>query len=690
MDGKVIIGTELSTTQLEKDLNKSKKELEKFEREEENLLTKKQKLEIDVTKSKNALQSLDDKLAIVNQRIADMKEANLSKNLETNVDYQKLLAQYNAIDSKAQEYYQALELQKGQITQINSKLKDNALIQNELNATISSTSKKIEDFVPPEPSKWGEIEGKISGINNNLSQTVKKVAHWGLAIFGIRTAYDAVRGAMSTLSQYDTQMADNIEYIRYALASTLQPVIQTILNLVVRLLQYINYIAKVWTGKNLFKTADAFKSAQKSASGVAQSAKEINKQLAGFDEMNVLSDTSSSGAGGGGADIAAPNIELSQESLFAGWSLEDFIEKGKEIAKNLADGINDFFKNFDFVGFAEGLSKGIRGIIQTITTFIDEVDWQQVGQKITEFLINIDWAGIAVDIINLLVSGLLAIGDFMIGVLDAIIDAVKDPNFLSNMMEAGKNLILGLINGMISIIKKIGEVIKKIIELVLELFGIHSPSTVFADMGVNLILGLINGIKSIINKVVEIFSGLWDKIKNGASKAVQGIKNIFNSIVSFFSGIVNTILGFFRRIGSSVGDVISSAFKGVVNGVLGAIESILNSPIRAVNRLIGVINKVPGINLGTLSTFKLPRLAKGGIINQPGRGIPVGYGQAIAGERRAEGVIPLTDSQQMQLLGESIGRYVTINASITNTMNGRVISRELQKVNNTNNFAFNS
>ena len=47
-----------------------------------------------------------------------------------------------------------------------------------------------------------------------------------------------------------------------------------------------------------------------------------------------------------------------------------------------------------------------------------------------------------------------------------------------------------------------------------------------------------------------------------------------------------------------------------------------------------------------------------------------------------EGVIPLTDSQQMALLGEAIGRYITVNANIVNTMNGRVISKELQKVQN--------
>ena len=70
------------------------------------------------------------------------------------------------------------------------------------------------------------------------------------------------------------------------------------------------------------------------------------------------------------------------------------------------------------------------------------------------------------------------------------------------------------------------------------------------------------------------------------------------------------------------------------------------------------------------------KLAKGGIINYPGRGIPIG------GEAGREGVIPLTDAQQMELLGEAIGKYITINANIVNQMNGRVISREMQKIQN--------
>ena len=107
----------------------------------------------------------------------------------------------------------------------------------------------------------------------------------------------------------------------------------------------------------------------------------------------------------------------------------------------------------------------------------------------------------------------------------------------------------------------------------------------------------------------------------------------------------------------------------------------------SINKLINVINKVPGVNLGTLPTFNLPRLAVGGIVNMPSRGVPIGG--AIAGESGAEGVIPLTDTQAMETLGATIGKYITINANITNTMNGRVISRELQKINTNNDFARN-
>ena len=73
----------------------------------------------------------------------------------------------------------------------------------------------------------------------------------------------------------------------------------------------------------------------------------------------------------------------------------------------------------------------------------------------------------------------------------------------------------------------------------------------------------------------------------------------------------------------------------------------------------------------------------------PNKGTMIG-GSAIGGEAGREGVIPLTDQQAMAELGREIGKYITINANIVNTMNGRVISRELKQVQNEQDFAYNT
>lgn len=138
----------------------------------------------------------------------------------------------------------------------------------------------------------------------------------------------------------------------------------------------------------------------------------------------------------------------------------------------------------------------------------------------------------------------------------------------------------------------------------------------------------VNLIKEIFAPIGNFFSDVWEKIKNVFSvvgtffkdvfnKAYNAVKNVFNPIVTFFNGIFTKIKNIFIKIGTTVGQVISGAFKGVVNGVLATIENVLNAPIKAINGLIKVINKVPGINLSTLKTFNLPRLARGGVVDKP-------------------------------------------------------------------------
>ena len=154
------------------------------------------------------------------------------------------------------------------------------------------------------------IQKNINNVGDGITKTISKVGKWALAIFAIESAYGAVRNAMSTLSQYDEQLQSNIQYIQYALANSLKPLIESILNLVVKLLQYINYIANAWFGINLFSSAEDYKSMADSAKETAKSAKETKKSLAnGIDEITNLDPDSNNNKDDAG--IKMPSFDLS-------------------------------------------------------------------------------------------------------------------------------------------------------------------------------------------------------------------------------------------------------------------------------------------------------------------------------------------------------------------------------------------
>ena len=455
------------------------------------------------------------------------------------------------------------------------------------------------------------VQNSIENISKSTSKVITKIGKWALAIFGIRTAYNAVRNAVGVLSQYNEQIASDIQYIQFALASMLQPVIQGLIQLAYKLLTYVNYIAKAWFGVDLFANASA-KAMEKSS----KSAEKMKKSLAGFDEMNVLNDNGTTGTMG-----VAPSMDLTTPEDVPIPSWLQWIAENKDIVIAGLAGIAGGLTAINLgLSFMKGL--GITLILAGISMLIADI---------IEFIKDPSWEAF----FNILGDIAIVIGGIML------------------VMGNWWGLLVFIIGGIVKLVADNWETIKEI-------------------------LGKVGGwiYEKIIKPVGDLFSGLW-----------KGIKDGFGSIVNFFNNMISKIVGIFKTIGTKVGDVVGSAFKLAINGALSIIEGILNTPINAINGLLNVINAVPGINLGKLSTLKLPRLAVGGIVNMPSRGVPIGG--AIAGEAGAEGVIPLTDSQAMETLGQAIGKYITINANITNTMNGRIISRELQKINSNSDFAFN-
>lgn len=250
---------------------------------------------------------------------------------------------------------------------------------------------------------------------------------------------------------------------------------------------------------------------------------------------------------------------------------------------------------------------------------------------------------------------------------------------LTTIAKCIQVIIFALGTTLVNIIKTVGNVFNTIFN------GIR---TIVETVG-KVVQGIINSIGDAITKVI-VASG------NAAALVLRGIKDVIQQIGDTIQQVAYTIIWFINTLGPSVDNLVShiiSSITKVVNFIVSAIEYLVNTALRGLNNVIGVINNIPGINIPKIGTLNIPRfrpkLAVGAIINNPGRGVPVGGGSAIAGEAGREGILPLTDSQAMETLGEAIGRYINLNATIPIYVGNRQIAREIKRINAESDFAFN-
>lgn len=168
-----------------------------------------------------------------------------------------------------------------------------------------------------------------------------------------------------------------------------------------------------------------------------------------------------------------------------------------------------------------GIMQNLKPIIQAATTIVSTL-----AKALTED-----------DTITAIIDATLYLVDSIVGMLrnpeqlQKLIDAaikitLEIASGLLQMMpqiiDAGLQLIKGLMKGLwnnrgliLSTVKQLG---KTIINNIKAVFGIHSPSTIFADIGKNLILGLIRGLQNSLHLVV-------DKVKNLGNTVVNTLKN---------------------------------------------------------------------------------------------------------------------------------------------------------------------
>ena len=444
--------------------------------------------------------------------------------LDKDINYQALVKQSDKLNNEIEKYNTLLSSAKTKMAQLAQQTSKTATIQNKLSSFFSVFKQKIEQ-VKTSAGKLGtafkqmpktgrNITSSLRGMGGSLKAGLGQIFKIAGALFGLQTIYSTLRSAASTwLSSQNSQakqLSANIDYMKYALGSTLAPVIQYIVNLIYQALKGVQSLIYALTGVNIFANASA-----KAYSSMAKSAKKASDALhpGDIDEVHNIQESNSGGTG----DVM-PNIDLGQVDT----KLNDFLKKLKEgkwyeagaeigkkineslekipwksikkkvgnIGKGIAEFINGGVKNTNWNLVGSTLGEGINTAITFLKNFITTLDFASIVDAVFDFLISaiatINWGDIAYTIFYLIGVNWGVPFRMLWNVISTSCSTIGK-YFSDKISEAGGNVALGLWNGIIEGLGNIASwvydnVIKPLIDGFKNGMGIHSPSTVMFEL----------------------------------------------------------------------------------------------------------------------------------------------------------------------------------------------------------------
>lgn len=411
----------------------------------------------------------------------------------------------------------------------------------------------------------------------------------------------------------------------------------------------------------------------------ANSAKKAIKSLAGFDEINTLNQSNGSTGGSGGSsgggidtsgfdlgegDFLSSTTEVSEKiQAFADkikkcfGDLKNFIIQNKEVIISALAGIAAAFTTYFVISNWATIIGGIQGAFSALGAAIGGISLPilaisaligiLVGNIVYLWQTNENFRSSVIEVWNSIkefISTVLTdIGSILTSLWNKYGQTLLDN--LKGFMESVQNIIVSIWE---SIIKPI---ITNALDMLTWLWDNHLKG-VIEELG-EFIMKLTNGALEIWNKFISpvvnflvktlgpIFVTVFNYIVDSVGTAIAFISDIVKSLLKVFGGITDFLVGMFTGNWRKAWQGVQNIFKGIFDGLVGIakwplnmIIDLVNTAISGINSMIKVINKVPGINISTVP--KIPKLAKGGIIDSPTI--------AMVGEAGKEAVMPLENN----------------------------------------------
>lgn len=509
MDGYLKIKTKIDNKDVDKGITELENKIKKLQEDNSKASTEQGSLQKEIENYEQLCNKADEyknKIKELRTEKDTIFKSNPALAFQGNMpEYESIKIKIGEMQQKYIQTTKEIDKQTPKIEKVRNKLAQVKAKQTENNTKIEQFKQKIDKI------NLNKVQQGIDTVGQKLQNSIGKLGKMTMAIVGIKTAWGAVKSAIGMVSQYNPQISADFEYMRYCIANLLAPVVQWLTKLLYTALSYVNAIASAWFGINLFSNSSAknFQKMQKSASGTAKSAKEIQKSLQGFDEMNILQEDGST-SGNTGIGIPTPSTDLSKiQGEVPGWL--KWIIDNKELVLSILAGIASGILAIKLgLGGIKSLGIGIMitGIIKTVLALIDYIkdpSWTNFGKVIQSIGVAIIGLGILISNVPLIVIGAIIL---IVGTI------VKYWEQIKSFLQSGIDWLTSKS------------------EWVHEMFGdtIGDIYDSFVDclQGIlDAFDGLFTGIKEVLDGIINIFKGIFT---GDMQLILEGFKQIFKGV----------------------------------------------------------------------------------------------------------------------------------------------------------------
>lgn len=546
-----------------------------------------------------------------------------------------------------------------------------------LKTSFQKTDSPLKNFISSlkRIAFYRMIRAIIKAITQAISEGVKNIYNYSKAVgTSLAPALDSASSATLTFKNS----------IGAALAPVLESLIPILVNVCNWLTTFMNTLAGVFAalgGKSSY-TAAVAATAQfgDDLSSAAGSAKELKRQLMGFDELNVL-DNPNTGGGGGGA--STPDYSSMFEEREVGGSLKSIVDKiksgnfgdlGKALTDWMTKGINKattWLESKDFSGMGSTISTGISSLFEksdsgslfksighflstalnSVTAFINGFDFTRTASAITQWLVNgiagVKWGELLTALFNLAVGIFDALVDIILGVFAGGSYGLADilgelgweggEAFFNNLGDfftsVGALNLADILDGISQAISDTWENIKR---------GATDAWTTVKTTVVTKFDEIRSNVSQKTSGIRTTLGIAWLSIKTVASTTFSNMKtdisDRFSSLktnLSLTSGLIKLSVS---TAFNSMKDNVVNAFNGIkekiktpINSIIGFINKMISGIVGGINSVIGVLNNfkvtlpswLPGIggksigfSIRTLTAPQIPYLSEGGLLNE--------------------------------------------------------------------------